>query len=446
MEHSKLYYSESLLSSYFDSGDSLPQDTAMKNSSSAQQGEAHSSHLPSFHLEPPTLTLTSIPSPASPLLGVNSSRSSIHSAASSYNSLYSSLQLSDDADLQSIQLPHSTHKTSKSLKLDRLRHLFKGGPQELAEDDENAMFMKYVYSKLENEYFAVHAGSVLNVLWPEVAEIFLFGDTITALFPSNMQLLSFLLNSSYELGEERFSNLALFHNEDVHDLFALLKSLLPHLNSFNSVLDLYAESGSNIQLPRLFELFSRYANSAEGLCLPLAISMFGNWLLDYNRDTAVESNYENSLILNYFRKAARTALVLRRLVPWFESAVSKFSSQDQISLNRYLKRDTENALSLALYSLGQYHQFMHQYTVAVSLWEINCHLTLDLESGNLAILGLTDGFGFGNRIKERNKLGKRSKTNKFNAKRRIAHLYRILMKRPDFHEYGASWATKDKYD
>ena len=174
--------------------------------------------------------------------------------------------------------------------------------------------------------------------------------------------------------------------------------------------------------------------------------MFGNWLLDYNRDTAVESNYENSLILNYFRKAARTALVLRRLVPWFESAVSKFPSQDQISLNRYLKRDTENALSLALYSLGQYHQFMHQYTVAVSLWEINCHLTLDLESGNLAILGLTDGFGFGNRIKERNKLGKRSKTNKFNTKRRIAHLYRILMKRPDFHEYGASWATKDKYD
>lgn len=218
--------------------------------------------------------------------------------------------------------------------------------------------------------------------------------------------------------------------------------LQPQLATFNDILDLYAVSDENINRQELFETFSQFANEAHGLCIPLAISMFGNWLLTFNRDSALESNYQNDLILDYFRKSIRLALVIRRLAPFFDAHLQQLSKKDRLDVTRYWKKDNTNALSTSLHSLGEYHQFIHEHDKAVTIWEINCHLTEDAELGNLAVLGLTNGYGFGNLAKKQNRFGHHSKKHRYNTKRRIAHIYRILMKKPGFDEFGVSWLPK----
>lgn len=111
-----------------------------------------------------------------------------------------------------------------------------------------------------------------------------------------------------------------------------------------------------------------------------------------------------------------------------------------------MKKDNVNALATNHHSLGEYQQFVDEHDRTVFLWEMNYHLTEDADSDNLAILGLTNGYGYGNMCKKQNHFGSPSKKHRYETKRRIAHMYRILMKKPDFDEYGVSWATNEKYD
>lgn len=372
-------------------------------------------------------------------------RNSMASLATSYNTLYSSVSSdTDDLDLQSVRLQLDKVEEHKKSRIGKFKRLLRRKEPEPEEMDENAKFMAYVFQKLQNNYYFYEKTSTLNIPWEDAVEVFFFGDTLNNLFESLHGLLNYVIQSSLELGEPRFSNLNRFHTGSETNPSDLVVQLVPNLEKFNSVLDLYAESESNIARPELFELFSSFTNLSHGLCLPLAIAMFGRWLLAYNRDSAVESNYQNSLILNYFRKAARMALAVEKVKHFFQ--YDHLDQNTRLAVNRYFNKDNKNALSISLQSLGEYFQYEHDHNTSVTLWELNCHLTKDLESGNLAILGLTDGYGYGNHIKEHNHMGKRSKTNKFNTKRRIAHLYRILMKQPGFDEYGVSWAEKEKYD
>lgn len=440
MDNSKLYYSNSLLSTYLKgSSEDL---TRVGTELSAVQAPA----IPEIAIVPPE--------DGSPESGksntVVSPRGSIYSESSSFNSLYSSVSnLSDDTDLESVKLKLGEFDTKpKGGKLRKLRHLFKSEKVEREEDeeDENVLFFRHACGFLKTSFYDYKTNETLKVLWSEACEVFLFGDKLLVILPSLGELLRFILEASFELGEVKFSNLNKFHTPEPFVPEQLLQDALPAIHDFNHVLDLYAESKANAQRPELYEKLIRDANRSDGLCVPLAIAMFGNWLLSYNKSDDVANNYDNVLILNYFRKAARLAMALRKLTPELEPAVESFPPQEQILLKRFLIKDTNNALALSLHSLGEYYQHIHDHNVAVTLWELNCHLTGDLESGNLAILGLTNGYGFGNKIKEHSHIGKRSKTNKFNTKRRIAHVYRILLKRPDFNEYGVSWATKEKYD
>lgn len=458
MQNLALYYSDSLLSAYLD------QETLVSEASLASEPKpftvpqiaiAHADDSGISH--PPTspkaehndhhryLTLDEL------TLNTGTStrlRMSVISQATSYNSLYSSVsENSEDLDLQSVRLKlDKLDLPEKQTRLGKFKSLFKGKEKEEPELDEDAKFMAYVCQQLRRNYYFYEKTSTLNVPWAQAAEVFYFGEPLDNLFTLETHIINYLMQSTLELGEPRFSNLNRFHTEKDWDALALLEQLAPNLARFNDILDLYAESDANISRPELFELFSGFANHSDGLCIPLAIAMFGRWLLAYNRDTAVESNYQNTLILNFFRKAARMALALEKVKHLFEPELDKFDGNTKLALSRYLNKDNKHALSISLHSLGEYFQYEHNHDVSVTLWEVNCHLTLDSESGNLAILGLTDGCGFGNHIKEHNGLGKRSKTHKFNTKRRIAHLYRILMKQPGFDEYGVSWATKEKYD
>lgn len=423
----------------------------------AIESHVHPSNCPgSYILESTTFSLTS-PSQflTLPLQSLStgkegSVRDSLTSFATSFNSLYSLVSgNTEDLDLQSIRVQLTKDGEQKQSKLDIFKRLVKRKEKELPELDENAQFLAYLSQKLQTSYYFYEKTSTLNVQWREAAEVFFFGEPLDKLFEQQPSILGYVLQSSLELGEPRFSNLNKFHVQPNVSTSDLLTQLVPNLDHFNEMLDLYAMSEANIARPELFELFSGFANISEGLCIPLAISMFGRWLLAYSRDSAVESNYENTVILNYFRKAARLALAIEKVRPLFEDSLeqaTKLDKNTKLALTRYFNKDNNNALSIALQTLGEYYQYEHNHHLSVTLWELNCQLTQDSESGKLAILGLTNGYGFGNHIKEHNRIGKRSKTDKFNTKRRIAHLYRILMKQPGFDEYGVSWAEKDKYN
>lgn len=375
---------------------------------------------------------------------VPTKRNSTCSTASTKNSLYSSEGLVD-LDLQSVRLNLEKYKPEpheSKLKKFGKRLLGKDPAPEVQGDDDD--FFAHVQARCKT-YYHYEKTTTLRVPWQDAAEVLLFGGPLDELFEP-AHLLNYLVNSSRELGEVRWSNLSRYHDDMRLDVPELLYSLQGKLASFNEVLDLYAELDSNVRRPELFERFSGFANDSDGLCIPLAVAMFGNWLLTYNRDATLESNFENTLIVDYFRKAARLALALLKAQPLLEQSAAGVAKPQMLQLQRYWGKDCRNALSTSLHGLGEYYQFVKEHDVAVTLWELNCHLTGDAELGQLAIMGLTDGYGFGNRTKEHNRLGKKLKTNKFNTKRRIAHLYRILLKDPNFSEYGVSWATKPKYD
>lgn len=467
MQNLSLYYSDSFLSGYLNeskdtlvapstqllkldlsvlSGSRLPQiavESVEKAGELSSQFNVKPKHLPEQHSQYLTLDLLTLSTARSRPV-----RMSVVSLASTYNPLYSSVsENSEDLDLYSVRLQLDRMVIpEKETKLGKFKRLIKGKEKHVPELDDDGKFMAYVWHKLQSTYYFYEKTSTLNVPWREAAEVFFFGDRLDDLYGSKSHILNYIMLSPLELGKPRFSNLSRFHEDTEWDVVGILEQLVPNWARFNDILDLYAESEENKSRPELFELFSAFANQSDGLCIPLAIGMFGRWLLEYNRNPTVKSNYQDSLILNFFRKATRMALALEKVKDMLEAELTNFDSSTKLALTRYLNKDNRSALSIGLQSLGEYYQYEHNHNVSVTLWELNCHLTQDSESGNLAILGLTDGYGFGNLIKEHNHLGKRSKTNKFNTKRRIAHLYRILMNQSGFDEYGVSWATKEKYD
>lgn len=443
MNSSKNYYSSSLLSAYLSEPEpcthvhaSIPDiqvDEPHASNDSIENGNHQPSKLDSFELSPGTR---------------DSHVSSVSSNSTIHTPRYSISEMSDDLDLQSLRLTMEKFDIEEPHrnKFQKLRQRLLGKEKLVQPSDEDERFFSYVTMKLKAQHYQSKKGLVLDFKWSDAAEVFLFGDTINNLFTCEAHLLNYLVESSRELGEVRFSNLTRYHADTNLEIDQLLRNLSLRLKSLNCVLDQYALSGDNIGRPELYETFSKLANFDEGLCIPIAIAMFGNWLLTFNKDEAITSNYENTLILDYFRKAARVSLVLRRAKSLFDEKSGYMDKSDCLSLDKYLGKDNDNALAISLHGLGEYYQYSHNYDIAVTLWEINCHLTGDSELGQLAILGLTDGFGLGNQSKEHNRFGKRSKSKKFNTKRRIAHLYRILMKSPDFNEYGTSWVTKEKYN
>lgn len=431
-----LSYADSLLSAYLtESKDTLldPPDT-----------------LPVIAVEdadasaPPASAPAASPAPSgTPTFISIDRRVSVVSLVSSYNSLYSlASQNSEDLDLESVRV-ELAQLDKKPSRMGRLRKLWKHADVRPLSDSEQ--FVASVTQHLQRTLYHYDKRTTLNVPWATAAETLMFGQPLDALFRRD-ELVTYLMESAYELGEVRFSNMSRFHAAREWDVGGQLDALQERLARFNDVLDLYAELDSNIKRPELFELFSEFANSALGLPIPLAVSMFGNWLLTYSRDAAVESNYQNTLILDYFRKAARLTLVVRKLAPVFDAALLHLDKKTQLEWARYWNKDNTNALATSLHSLGEYYQYVQDHDMAVTLWELNCHLTGDADLGRLAVLGLTNGYGLGNHNKQHNKFGKVSKTNKFNTKRRIAHLYRILMQLLLFDEYGVSWVTKEKYD
>lgn len=312
--------------------------------------------------------------------------------------------------------------------------------QHVVHSSRDQNYYDYINARLREEHYAKSPKQVVDLDWTAIAETFLFGDRLSHVFTSD-QLLGYVCNGHLEEGQ--------LHFEPRVDLYISpatnwLEVALRDFTNFNEVLELYASSNKNYESGKLFDAFRTYVG-VTGFNIPLAHAMFGNWLLLFNSDLTVESNYDNELILQYFRKAARLALAVRRLVETNAIDYSHYEGNSHLTLKTYFNKHNTFALSIALHNLGEFYHVHQDVDVAVNLWEVNTHLTSDLESGNLAILGLTDGFGYGNKYKTLNKLGKKSKTNKFNTKRRIAHLYRVIIQ-GGANEVGMLWVWKEKYD
>lgn len=410
-------------------------------------------------------------------LRLNSSRSSVHSCASSSNSVFSAVSdVSQDDEVNKVNLAvnandqngnlplslsvqfekqYEEEQRKYALKQNKFKTLFSNahGHKNIenfniySDNLSNQRYFNYINNKLNEDYYSYSSKQTLNLNWYEICEVYLYGDLLKKIYPSNEYLMQYLFYNQLESGELIFKNN--LNNEDIINInySQSLKKLINDLNNFDEVLDLYSVNQQNLNSSKLFQIFKDFANH-DGFSIPLAQAMFGNWLLSYNKDDTIDNNYDNELILTYFRKAARFSYAIKKLndEKYFDNLVNEFNDKERSMFKTFLNKNNNFALGISLHNLGEYYQVHNEYDVAVNLWEINCHLTKDNDSGNLAILGMTDGFGFGNKFKTLNKLGKKSKTNKFNTKRRIAQLYRVLIKAGVNQEVGTSWVFKDKYD
>lgn len=393
----------------------------------------------------------------------NNSRGSIISTGSTVNSLYSSGNFSSDIEVQqvdeSISEPSPAHDVSPEKKRERFKQLFKTTKTKQSEivhdSPEDQDYFTNVSTLLNESVYAGSTKGTLNLNFDQIVEIYLFGNTIESIFPNNTQLMNYLLNSHLENGELKFYKTTPSHilSLSVSDLINYFTIILSQLDDFNEILNAYKlqeekKKTSDFNSKETFDKLEFFAN-AHGITLPMAQSMFGNWLLSYAKG-GTETNYTDVRIMNHFRKAARMSLILRKLnlSGYFKDLTnsSSFNKYEHIAIQRFLNKDNDFALSMALFSIAEYYQYVHGFDTSINYWECNGHVTRDVESCNMAIWGLSDGFGGGNKVKKLDKLGNGLKRNKYNTKRRIAHLTRILSKNGGQAEYGTSWVWKEKYD
>ena len=300
---------------------------------------------------------------------------------------------------------------------------------------------------LEEIHLDAAKNEKLDIDWDHVVEIYLFDGRVEAVLEYN--LINYLLGSHLETGHLRFQKFS--YNSGSFSMGYMLRDVLDQLNEFSGVinqfkLELEGHDSTGFGDMDTFHSLVKYVEY-PGFTLPMAQAIFGTWLLSYSlkRD---EKNYDDVRIMNNFRKCARMAIVIRKLWSsgYFNASIESdnFTREEQLALKKVFTKDNNFALSTSLCSIAEYYQHMQGFDVAINFWETNAHLTGDVESCNLAIWGLSDGFGMGNKVKRLHIGGE--KRRKFNTKRRIAHLYRILIENGGRPEVGTSWVFKEKYD
>ena len=223
-------------------------------------------------------------------------------------------------------------------------------------------------------------------------------------------------------------------------LVQTLKDLFKDLGVLDQMLDLYSKN-TNTTSGELLVVLTTLAHVT--LPMPLAQAMLGNWRLSY------DNSEPRRAIMANFRSAARFGLLYNNLtnLGYFNEVLNEeyFEAHELICLNRFLEKDYKSVLGMSLFNIGQYLQMHHDFDSATDIWEIGAHMSGDTDCCNMAIWGLMDGFGSSN-IKGVNKFSSKYKASKFVSKRRIAHLYRILIKSGKSSEIGTSWVWKLKYD
>lgn len=387
--------------------------------------------------------LPSITVDAADDIGAPATSSSKHSTTSS---IYSEGALSDDSELKLVG------------KSDRFKDLLKFSNKNLIRYDTAEETAHYNMLRRSLEAYHRHR----DVNWGALLEQCLFGDIIDHLFNPRFEYSGTTQSgTTYPILKKKGDNIIchLMHADIGYEelqfqvpnveilyipndaLVQTLKALVKDLTALDQVLELYSKN-TNTTSGRLLTVLTNLAHSAT-LPMPLAQAMLGNWRLSYER-----SELRNA-IMAHFRSAARCGLLYNNLMNlgYFDEVLNEdcFEAHELICLNRFLTKDYKSALGMSLFNIGQYLQVHHDCDSATDLWEIGAHMSGDTDCCNMAIWGLMDGFGSSN-IKGVNKFSSKYKTSKFVSKRRIAHLYRILIKTGKSSEIGTSWVWKLKYD
>lgn len=378
-----------------------------------------------------------------------------NSVVSSLNSVYTSSIFSTDHDIE-----HLREKVQEKTKTKR--HFKRShGEDYVFSKKEDDNYHSYINKYLNTNIYAYSTSQVLNLNWNEIFEIYLFGNLVSAIFTDNQSiissldaekgtlaggekqndyLMSYLFNNPFEKGELKFTiDKFLIKSVSEESIVLHFDSLLKNLDYFEQILSLYSDE-NNYESDKLFHLFQEFIGKLD-FPIPLALSMFGNFLLSFGGS---KFDYQNEEVMIYFRKAARFSWIIKLLNEdgYFERVMGNFTPSDQQRLKQFFNKDNKLALSISLYNLGEFYKSHNDIHTAINIWELNARLTGDQESCNLAIWGLTDGYGSGNKVTLLNKFGKKSRTNKHNTKRRIAQLYRLQ----DSETVGLSWIWKSKYD
>lgn len=376
-------------------------------------------------------------------IGAPATSSSRHSTASS---IYSEGALSDDSELKLVG------------KSDRFKDLLKFSSKKVIQYD--TLEETAYYNTLRQTLETYHRHRDVN--WGAVLEQCLFGDIIDHLFNPRFEYSGTIQSgTTYPILKKKGDNIMchllyadmsyeqlryevpkidiLYISND--ELVQLLKALVKDLTALDQVLELYSKN-TNTTSGRLLTVLTSLAHNAT-LPMPLAQAMLGNWRLSYER-----SELRNAIIA-HFRSAARCGLLYNNLnnLGYFSEVLNEdyFQAHELICLNRFLAKDYKSALGMSLFNIGQYLQMHHDFDSATDVWEIGAHMSGDTDCCNMAIWGLMDGFGSSN-IKSINKFSSKYKASKFVSKRRIAQLYRILIKTGKSSEIGTSWVWKLKYD
>ncbi|EDK38407.2 predicted protein [Meyerozyma guilliermondii ATCC 6260] len=375
-------------------------------------------------------------------IGAPATSSSKHSTTSS---IYSEGALSDDSELK---LVGKSDRFKNLLKFPHKKSIRYDTPEETA-----------YFNTLRRTLETYHRHRDVN--WGALLEQCLFGDIIDHLFNPRFEYSGITQSgTTYPILKKKGDNIMchLMHADKSYEklqfevpnveisyisneaLVQTLKDLFKDLGVLDQMLDLYSKN-TNTTSGELLVVLTTLAHVT--LPMPLAQAMLGNWRLSY------DNSEPRRAIMANFRSAARFGLLYNNLtnLGYFNEVLNEeyFEAHELICLNRFLEKDYKSVLGMSLFNIGQYLQMHHDFDSATDIWEIGAHMSGDTDCCNMAIWGLMDGFGSSN-IKGVNKFSSKYKASKFVSKRRIAHLYRILIKSGKSSEIGTSWVWKSKYD
>lgn len=290
---------------------------------------------------------------------------------------------------------------------------------------------------LITKYYSYAKAEKLILPWDKLLEVYIFGDELRN--NSNEQLWNSLLNHHQESGQFQFRTTASTSpSSSISNAIEYLNQLVTDLSKLDEILDLYSKP-DNWMSDKLFEAFYNF-NENMVVPIPMSITLFADYMVSIKH---ANSEFYMNHLFKLIRLLWYIYLLHQRKV--LEPHIEQMDTMKQITLNKFLSKDNNTSLGLSLLHLGEFFQVKGDINSATNIWEISAHLTRDPECCQMAVWGLSDGYGSGNKYKLLNKLGKKTKTNKYNTKRRIAQLYRIANEK-NKKDIGVSWVWKDKYD
>ncbi|ODQ80502.1 hypothetical protein BABINDRAFT_160776 [Babjeviella inositovora NRRL Y-12698] len=346
-----------------------------------------------------------------------------------------------------------SHKSRNSWFAPRSRDASKGNPEKASDLTDSIM------PRLQSEYYRE-----LTLKWDDMTEISLFGGLLGDLFHGQHThdvLFNYVLHATpcTDFPQSYASGLDITLSKA--QLFDIIRQqdFLGRYKRFTATIAEMKEQSNDSSLLRKSDTANFHALRENGdLTLgtltykfPLASVLYLNWLLQYGETSALSEKYTRYEILPKMYFVARCSYIIDYLFNqgYFSEAMTTKNGQEHL-LSRFVDKDNQIALALALAAIANYYQDRQAFNHALHYYECGANVCCDLDCLRMTIMGLSSGVGYGN-VKDKDSSANvlhmaRRKRLKFENKRRIAQLYRLMEKKSGVQEFGGSWVWKKKYD